>query len=64
MKHTVVIFLIFLTSCVVDHKVPPIKVEKIEIEHKISPIVIKMPWGSEAKIFALVHDSSRRRTGP
>ena len=47
MKHVLIFFIIFLTSCVVDHKVPPIKVEKIEIEHKISPIVIKMPWGSE-----------------
>ena len=36
-----------LSSCTVEHDIPPIKVEKIEIEHKVSPIVIKMPWGAE-----------------
>ena len=39
--------IITATSCTVDHKIPPIKVEKIEIEHKVSPILVKMPWGAE-----------------
>ena len=42
-----IVFLLVVSSCTVDHKVPPIKVEKIEIEHKISPIIIKMPWGAD-----------------
>jgi len=33
----VLLFLIsFLVSCSVEHKIPPIKVEKIEVQHKIS----------------------------
>ena len=47
MRHILILCLLFLQACTVDHDIPPIKVEKIEIEHKISPIVIKMPWGAE-----------------
>ena len=25
----------------------PIKVEKIEIDHKITPIIVRMPWGKD-----------------
>tara|TARA_Y100000593_G_C4063132_1_gene215424 strand:+ start:4 stop:351 length:348 start_codon:yes stop_codon:yes gene_type:complete len=46
-RHILILCLLFLQACTVDHDIPPIKVEKIEIEHKISPIVIKMPWGAE-----------------
>ena len=44
MKASLIILFLILSSCTVDHDIPPIKVEKIEIEHKISPIIIKLPW--------------------
>jgi hypothetical protein len=43
-KTALITLLLFFSSCTVDHDIPPIKVEKIEIEHKISPIIIKLPW--------------------
>ena len=42
-----ILSLIFTISCTVEHKIPPIKVEKVEVEHKISPILVRMPWGAE-----------------
>jgi len=44
----ILLFLIsFLVSCSVEHKIPPIKVEKIEVQHKISSIIVRMPRGEE-----------------
>ena len=39
--------LTFLVSCTVEHKMDPIKVEKIEVDHKITPIIVRMPWGKD-----------------
>ena len=39
--------LTFLVSCTVEHKLDPIKVEKIEVDHKVTPIIVKLPWGKD-----------------
>jgi hypothetical protein len=43
----VFMLVVFMFGCTVVHRMDPIKVEKIEVDHKITPIIVRMPWGKD-----------------